>query len=73
MSRPTITSMRALRAAFWADHPEAVRRRVRSYSGKGLMFVTDTRVAFVDWIDSMERNGSISTDLAARATLKEGS
>jgi hypothetical protein len=63
------TSQKALRAAFWADHPELSRRRIRSYSGRGLMFPTDTRVAWVDWLDAQERAGACSPALAQRATL----
>ncbi len=64
-----ITNQRALRAAFWAAHPQLPRRRIRDYSGKGLMYPTDTRVTFVDWIDRLQRDGVVSSDLADRATL----
>lgn len=65
-----ITSMRALRAAFWRDNPKASRKMITDYSGKGKMYCTDTRVAFVDYIDALQRAGQISEDLANRATLK---
>lgn len=65
----TITNQRELRAEFWRAHPNLPRRRIRDYSGKGLMYPTDTRVAWVDWLDAMQRNGDISSDLADRATL----
>lgn len=64
------TNQRALRAAFWAAHPNLPRRRIRDYSGRGLMYPTDTRVTWVDWLDAMQRMGWISADLADRATLE---
>jgi hypothetical protein len=67
-----ITSLRALRAQFWQGNPGLPRRRIRDYTGTGLMYPTDTRVAFVEWIDAMHRDGQISTKLARRATLTKG-
>ena len=64
------TNQRALRAAFWTAHPNLPRRMVRDYSGKGKMYPTDTRVAWVEWIDYMQRDGRISQELANRATLE---
>jgi hypothetical protein len=64
-----ITTIAELRRAFWDDHPNLSRRRIRAYSGRGLMYPTDTRVAFVDWIDAMQRDGRISNELAQRATI----
>jgi hypothetical protein len=65
----TITNQRALRAAFWDAHPTLPRRKIRNYTGTGKMYPTDTRVAWVDFIDYMARDGSISTELANRACL----
>jgi hypothetical protein len=65
----TITNQRELRAAFWQDNPQASRRAIPAYSGNGWMYCTDTRCAFVDWLDSMQRNGIVSEALADRATL----
>lgn len=67
-----ITNRRDLRAAFWNENPGLPRRRIRSYSGRGLMHPTDTRVAWVDWIDAQCRAGRISSELANRATLSRG-
>lgn len=64
-----ITNQRELRAAFWRDHPQVSRRKIPAYSGKGWMYCTDTRCAFVDWLDAMQKNGAISEALANRATL----
>ena len=67
---PRFSNQRILRTAFWAEHPDLPRRRIRSYDGRGLMYPTDTRVAWVDWIDHMQRAGYITTALANRATLE---
>jgi hypothetical protein len=64
-----ITTQKALRALFWQTFPDLPRRRIRDYSGTGLMHCIDTRCAWVDWIDFLERAGDISPALAARATL----
>jgi len=64
-----ITSQAALRAAFWRDHPSLPRRRIRAYSGKGLMHCTDARCAFVDYVDMLARNGEITKALADRVKL----
>ena len=64
-----ITNQRDLRRRFWAEHPTLPRRRITDYSGKGKMYPTDTRVAWTDWLDAMQKNGEISSALAERATL----
>lgn len=58
-----------VREQFWRDHPDLSRKRVRSYSGRGTMYVTDTRCAFVDYIDMLHRDGQISDALAQNITL----
>lgn len=58
-----------VREQFWRDHSHLSRKRVRSYSGRGTMYVTDTRCAFVDYIDMLHRNGQISDALAQNITL----
>ena len=64
-----ITTQRELRNAFWRDHPGAVRRKIKNYSGNGKMHVTDTRCAWCDYIDALSKDGVISQELASRATL----
>jgi hypothetical protein len=64
-----ITTQKELRAQFWRDNPQADKRKIKDYSGKGLMYCTDTRCAFVDWLDYMAQSGQISEALANRATL----
>lgn len=71
MSR--LTSQAEVRKAFWEAHPTLPRRRIRNYAGTGKMYPTDVRVAFVDFIDYLERDGQISTALAQRVTLGGGS
>lgn len=68
----TYTNQTALRAAFWAAHPALQRRTIPAYSGKGRMHCTDTRCAWVDWLDYLQRAGQISDALANRATLARG-
>ena len=66
------TTQKQVRAAFWADHAGIdgiTPRKIRNYSGNGKMHNTDTRCAFVDYVDSLARNGQISEALAQRATL----
>lgn len=65
-----ITTQRELRASFWRDNPQCSRRTIPDYSGIGRMHCTDTRVAFCDYLDSLQRSGLISEALADRATLK---
>ena len=67
-----ITNQKNLRLAFWQaheDNPRITRRRVTNYSGNGKMHNTDTRCAWCDWIDAMSKDGTISQELASRATL----
>jgi len=60
-----ITNQKDLRRAFWAAHPEcSLKRRKGSYC-------TDTRVAFVCYVDACARDGIISEALALRATLED--
>ena len=63
----SITNQRDLRRAFWEAHP-AMQRRLK-YKGPGAYTPTDTRCAFVDYVDSLCRDGTISEALAHRATL----
>jgi hypothetical protein len=50
-------------------HPDLPRRRIPNYSGSGTMYPTDTRCAFVDFLDVLSKSGDISQELAERATL----
>jgi hypothetical protein len=59
-----ITNQRDLRKAFWEDRPDVSRKR-----GRDGDYLTDTRVAFVDYIEHMARDGLISQQLAQRVML----
>ena len=66
-----LTNQKQIRAAFWEAHPgfERKARRMGTFS-KGQDFqCCDVRLAFVDFVDSLCRNGEISEALADRATL----
>lgn len=64
-----ITTQKELRREFWQTFPNLSRKRIKDYSGNGLMYCTDTRSTFVDWVDALSKDGSISEELADRATL----
>lgn len=64
-----ITSQKQLRAEFWDTFPELDREKITDYSGKGKMYKTDTRCAFVDFVDMLSKDGIISRELAERVTL----
>ena len=63
------TTQKQVRAAFWetADpmNGDGITRRKFSDGS----YSTDTRCAFVDYVDSLARNGEISDALAHRVTL----
>jgi hypothetical protein len=65
----TYTTQKELRRAFWEQHPNLPRRKIKNYSGNGTMYPTDTRCAWVDWLDCIKNAGQISDSLADRATL----
>ena len=58
------TSQAQVRAAFWEANPDVARNPCRQNNQP-----TDTRCAFVDFVDSLARNGDISESLADRVTL----
>jgi len=62
------TSKKEIIAAFWRE-TGASRRKIAHYSGRGKMYTTDTRCAFVDFIDYLCRDGAISPDMAQTITL----
>lgn len=64
-----ITTQKQLRAEFWETFPDLPRKRITDYAGTGKMYPTDTRCAWVDWIDSLSKNDEISEELASRASL----
>lgn len=64
-----ITTQKELRRVFRECHPDLDFRKVENYSRNSTMYKADTRCAFVDFVDSMSRNGQITQELAERATL----
>ena len=70
----TYTNQKQLRRAFFEAFPDLPRRRYRyawsrSEKNAPLVYPVDTRCAFVDWLDDLQRSGQISEALANRATL----
>lgn len=59
-----MTTQKQIRASFWEAHPDARCKR-----GRDGDYLTDTRVAFVDYVDMLQRDGQISEALASRVTL----
>ena len=64
-----ITTQVQIRKIFWEQHPDLPRKKIKNYAGNGTMYCTDTRCAFVDFVDYLARDGQISAALADRATL----
>ena len=69
-----MTTQKQIRAAFWTAHPTADRRRypARDWTREDKTsrdYCTDTRCAFVDFVDHLARSGEITETLAQRATL----
>ena len=61
------TTQAQVRRAFWEDHPNLEGREgSRKLQNK---CSTDTRSAFVDFVDTLHRQGFISDALAQRVTL----
>lgn len=74
-----IKTLSELRAQFWEQHPHFRRKTVSKVSSNGKPFYkyasqndypADVRMAWVFFIDNMQRNGEISEALACKATLK---
>ena len=66
-----LTTQQQVRRQFWLDHPSMESQaRARGTKSKGQNAqVTDTRCAFVDYVDALQRSGIITEALAARVTL----
>lgn len=61
------TTQKQVRAAFWNDHPQWTR--IPKFAKPLMDYPTDTRCAFVEYVDMLARNGDISEALAQRVTL----
>ena len=66
-----MTTQKQVRAAFWAAHPsfDHQARAAGIRSKRQNEQHTDTRCAFVDFVDMLARDGQISEALAGRVTL----
>lgn len=66
-----ITNQKDLRASFWAAHPdfEFQAREAGIFSKPQNYHCATVRCAFVEFVDSLARNGEISEELAFRVTL----
>lgn len=71
-----LTTQKQVRKAFWDawrngqfQGLNVTPKRIRDYSGNGKMHNTDTRCAFCDFVDAMNRNGELAEGLAERVTL----
>jgi hypothetical protein len=69
-----MTNQKQIRQAFWDAFPDLPRKRYRYSPNRfdktaQLVYPIDTRCAFVDFVDNLQRNGDISESLANRATL----
>jgi hypothetical protein len=68
MNKPSITTQAELRAAFW--HGSEYGRKPAKYRGKSQNDLpADIRVAWVEYVDYMQKSGAISEALARRVTL----
>lgn len=63
----TYTTQKQVRAAFWSAFED--NHTVSRKKGRDGDYLTDTRCAFVDYVDALEKNGEISEDLAHKVTL----
>lgn len=67
----TMTNQKQVRAAFWSAHPsfDHQAREAGIRSKRQNEHGATVRCAFVDFVDSLARNGEISESLAGRVTL----
>ena len=67
-----LTTEQQVRRQFWLDHPNFSRAKHNLYiRGKHAYLGghCDTRCAFADYVDHLQRSGVISEALAQRVTL----
>ena len=71
-----MTTQKQVRQAFWQAWRDVqfqslsvTPKRITNYSGNGKMHNTDTRCAFCDFVDSLNRDGQLAEGLADRVTL----
>ena len=66
-----LTTQKQVRAAFWAAHPDFdfQAREAGIRSKRQNEHCATVRCSFVDYVDSLARDGQISEQLASRVTL----
>ena len=71
MNRYTYSTQAQIRAAFWEAHPsfDHQAREAGIRSARQNQHCATVRCTFVDFVDTLARNGDISAALAARVTL----
>jgi len=74
MTTYRMTTQTQVRAAFFTDNPQFRRVLIHTKTGAYRVashneYPTDTRCAFVDYVDSLQRAGIISESLAQVVTL----
>jgi len=65
-------TQREIRRQFWKEHEGLAgitKKKITDYSGEGKMYNTDTRTAFINYVDMLNCNGIISQELAQKITL----
>ena len=67
--KPEYTTQAEVRMSFWENIKGLNRSKELKFKRQNGDFRTDTRCAFVDYIDALERDGRISEKLAFKATL----
>ena len=71
MKKPTYTTQKQVRAAFWEAHPhfDEQCRAAGIRSKRQNEHCATLRIHFVEFVDALARNGEISEALADRVTL----
>lgn len=66
-----LTNQKQVREAFWQDHPhfDEQARAAGIRSKRQNQQCATVRCAFVDFVDTLQRNGDINEALADRVTL----
>ena len=62
-----MTTQKQVRESFWNAFPEFKSEYKKTYTQN--QYRTDIRCSFVDYVDSLAKNGEISEKLAQKVTL----
>ena len=63
------SSQGEIRRLFWESFPNLDKGKIQNDRGDGMMYKADARCAFIEFVDALEKNGTISERLAAKVTL----